>query len=64
MKRYKDCKLKCNHGQSTDVLLSLDDFEKYIKENYDWEEEVLSQFSVKLESELELLKYYDEYRTN
>lgn len=44
--------------------LSLDDFEKYIKENYNWEEEVLSEFSLKLESELELLKYYDEHRTN
>ena len=23
MKRYKDCELKCNHGQSTDVLLDV-----------------------------------------
>lgn len=43
--------------------LSLDDFEKYIKENYNWEEEILSKFSIKLESELELLRYYDEHRS-
>lgn len=41
--------------------LSLDDFEKYIRENYNWEDEVLSEFSIKLESELELLRFYDEY---
>ena len=41
--------------------LSLDDFEKYIKENYNWEDKVLRAFSIKLESELELLSYYDEH---
>lgn len=41
--------------------LSLDDFENYIKENYNWEDKVLRAFSIKLESELELLSYYDEH---
>ena len=43
--------------------LSSDDFEKYIKENYNWEEDTLSKFSIRLESELELLRYYDEHGT-
>lgn len=43
--------------------LTLDDFEKYIKENYLWDEEVLERFSLKLESELDLLNYYDEYKS-
>lgn len=42
--------------------LSLNDFEEYIKENYEWEEKVVEEFSLKLESQLELLEYYDKHR--
>lgn len=42
--------------------LSLDDFRKYIEENYGWDEEDLSRFELRLESQLELLEYYDEHR--
>lgn len=42
--------------------LSLDDFRKYIEENYGWEEDDLNRFELKLESQLDLLEYYDEHR--
>lgn len=42
--------------------LSIEDFERYIKENYDWDDETIDKFSMKLESQLCLLEYYDEYR--
>ena len=42
--------------------LSLSVFERYIQEKYGWEEDVIEQFSLKLESQLELLEYYDEHR--
>ena len=42
--------------------LPLTDFEKYIQENYGWAEDVIERFAIKLESQLELLEYYDEHR--
>lgn len=42
--------------------LSLDDFQKYIQEKYGWKEDVIEVFSLKLESQLNLLEYYDEHR--
>ncbi len=42
--------------------LSLDDFQKYIQEKYGWKEDVIEEFSLKLESQLNLLEYYDEHR--
>ena len=44
-----------NSGES----LSLSDFEKYIEENYGWETEMIDKFSLRLESQLDLLDYYD-----
>lgn len=43
---------------NNDEYLSLDDFSKYIKENYSWHEEDIEKFELKLEEELALLKYY------
>lgn len=42
--------------------LSLDDFGKYIRENYNWEEEDIEKMELKLESHLDLLEYYDHNR--
>ena len=42
-----------------DEYLSLDDFSKYIKENYSWQEEDIEKFELKLEEELALLEYYN-----
>lgn len=39
--------------------LPLSDFEKYIEETYNWNENDILRFSLKLESHLELLEYYD-----
>lgn len=39
--------------------LPLSDFKKYIEEAYNWSEDDISRFSLKLESHLELLEYYD-----
>ena len=41
-----------------DESLSLDDFAKYIKEYKNWNEEDIEKFELKLEEEIELLKYY------
>ena len=43
-------------------LLSIEDFEKYINENYGWDNDQIEEFSLKLESQLELLEYYDNHR--
>lgn len=42
--------------------LSIDDFIEYIRENYNWNENVIHKFALKLESQLALLEYYDECR--
>lgn len=42
--------------------LSLDDFAKYIMENYEWPSDKIEEFSLRLESQLELLEYYDNHR--
>lgn len=39
--------------------LPISDFEKYIKEAYNWAEDDISRFSLELESHLALLTYYD-----
>lgn len=49
--------LHTNHEQ-----LSIGDFETYIQEKYGWSENVIESFSLKLESQLDLLEYYDEHR--
>lgn len=45
-----------------DESLSLDDFAKYIREYYNWCDEDIENFELKLEEELALLKYYNEHR--
>lgn len=42
--------------------LPISDFEKHIQENYEWDEKTIEEFSFRLESQLELLDYYDEHR--
>ena len=42
--------------------LSLSDFEQYLAETYEWDEDAIDKFSSKLESQLELLSYYDQHR--
>lgn len=42
--------------------LSLQDFEKYLEERCGWSENTIEKFSLKLESQLDLLNYYDEHR--
>nr|WP_315031451.1 hypothetical protein [uncultured Porphyromonas sp.] len=39
--------------------LPISDFEEYIREAYNWAEDDISRFSLKLESHLDLLEYYD-----
>ncbi len=41
--------------------LSIDVFKKYIQEKYNWEEDVVESFALKLESQLDLLDYYDNH---
>lgn len=42
--------------------LYIGDFEKYIQENYGWDDDTICKFYLKLESQLSLLEYYDQYR--
>lgn len=42
--------------------LPIQDFEYYVREKYGWNDEDIETFSLKLESELQLLEYYDTYR--
>ena len=42
--------------------LSLSDFEKHLAETCGWNEEKINEFSLKLESQLELLAYYDQHQ--
>lgn len=44
--------------------LSIDDFSKYIEEEYGWDDDVISKFASKFEEQMELLEYYDEHRQN
>lgn len=39
--------------------LSLSDFEKYIEETYNWDKDDIVKFSLRLETHLELLEYFD-----
>lgn len=41
--------------------LSIDVFKKYLQEKYNWEEDVVESFALKLESQLDLLDYYDSH---
>ena len=34
---------------------------KYLQEKYNWEEDVVESFALKLESQLDLLDYYDSH---
>lgn len=42
--------------------ISTEDFEKYIREEYDWSDEAVEEFSLKLEAQIGLLEYYDRHR--
>ena len=42
--------------------LSLSDLEKHLAETCGWDEEKINEFSSKLESQLELLAYYDQHQ--
>lgn len=42
--------------------LSIDDFSKYIQENYNWSKKDIERFGLKYEEQVELLEYYDENR--
>ena len=42
--------------------LSSEIFENYIRENYNWDENDIEEFSSNLVSQLDLLEYYDRYR--
>jgi len=45
-----------------DEHLSLDDFGKYIKEEYGWDDEDINKAELRLESHLDLIEYYDNHR--
>lgn len=42
--------------------LSIDDFSKYIQENYNWSKKDIERFVFKYEEQINLLEYYDENR--
>lgn len=42
--------------------LSIDDFSKYIQENYNWSKKDIERFEFKYEEQINLLEYYDENR--
>lgn len=48
------------HNSGEQLPLSV--FEEYLAENYGWDEDVIDNFSMKLESQLQLLAYYDQHR--
>lgn len=48
--------------RKTGEKLSLDDLGKYIRENYNWDEEDIEKMELRLESHLDLLEYYDDHR--
>lgn len=58
-KRWYDFVVKLHN---TGEHLPLSDFEEYIKENYGWDDATITRFSMKLESQLQLLAYYDQHR--
>lgn len=47
---------------SSGEYLSLSNFEKYIEESCGWDKETIDNLSLQLESQLELLNYYDDHR--
>lgn len=48
--------------RKNDENLSVDDFSKYIQENYNWSKKDIERFGLKYEEQIELLEYYDEHR--
>lgn len=48
------------HQNKDNEDFSIADFKKWIEETKKWDEEVVIDFSIKLEEELDLLEYYDE----
>lgn len=58
-KRWYDFVISLHINQEK---LYLDDFKKYIQEQWKWEEETIEKFALKLESHIELLEYYDKHR--
>ena len=42
--------------------LSVNDFSKFIQENYNWSKTDLERFELKYEEQIDLLEYYDEHR--
>ena len=42
--------------------ISTEDFEKYIREEYDWSDKAVEEFFLKLEAQIGLLEYYDRHR--
>lgn len=47
------------HQNNDEEDFSIIDFKKWIEETKKWNEEVIIDFSIKLEEQLDLLKYYD-----
>ena len=56
--RWYDFVIRLHNSEES---LSLSDFEKYVEENYGWDRETIDKFSLRLESQLELLDYYDSH---
>ena len=48
----------------TGEFLSLDTLGQYVKERCGWSEDDITQMELRLESQLSLLEYYDEYRVD
>lgn len=48
--------------RKNDESLSVNDFSKYIEEQYGWSQEDLERFELKYEEQIDLLEYYDEHR--
>lgn len=57
-KRWYDFVIRLHNSEES---LSLSAFEKYVEENYGWDRETIDKFSLRLESQLELLDYYDSH---
>ena len=57
-KRWYDFVIRLHNSEES---LYLSDFEKYVEENYGWDRETIDKFSLRLESQLELLDYYDSH---
>lgn len=48
--------------RKNEEFLSVSDFSKFIKEEYNWSDTDLSRFELKYEEQIDLLEYYDEHR--